>query len=112
LRKSLKEQARIYFDRSEKPGVSNLLTLLSVATKRSIEDLVPEYEDKMYGHLKKDTADAVVNMIEPIQARFKEIREDQSLLNSIMKSGAEKASVRAEKTLKSVYDALGFIPRG
>ncbi|HBW96926.1 MAG TPA: tryptophan--tRNA ligase, partial [Pseudoalteromonas sp.] len=105
------EQARIYFDRTEKPGVSNLLTLLSVATKRSIEDLVPEYEDKMYGHLKKDTADAVVSMIEPIQARFKEIREDQNLLDSIMKSGAEKASVRAEKTLKSVYDALGFIPR-
>jgi tryptophanyl-tRNA synthetase len=105
------EQARIYFDREEKPGVSNLLTLLSVATKRSIEDLVPEYEDKMYGHLKKDTAAAVVSMIEPIQTRFKEIREDQSLLDSIMKSGAEKASIRAEKTLKAVYDAVGFIPR-
>ena len=105
------EQARIYFDRTEKPGVSNLLTLMSVATKRSIEELVPEYEDKMYGHLKKDTADAVVGMIEPIQARFKEIREDQTLLNNIMKTGAEKASIRAEKTLKSVYDALGFIPR-
>ncbi|AXV66398.1 MULTISPECIES: tryptophan--tRNA ligase [Pseudoalteromonas] len=105
------EQARIYFDREEKPGVSNLLTLLSVATKRSIEDLVPEYEDKMYGHLKKDTAAAVVSMIEPIQARFHEIRDDQALLNSIMKSGAEKASIRAEKTLKAVYDAVGFIPR-
>ncbi|MBB1301873.1 tryptophan--tRNA ligase [Pseudoalteromonas sp. SR44-5] len=105
------EQARIYFDRTEKPGVSNLLTLMSVATKRSIEELVPEYEDKMYGHLKKDTADAVVSMIEPIQARFKEIREDQALLNNIMKTGAEKASARAEITLKSVYNALGFIPR-
>ena len=105
------EQARIYFDRSEKPGVSNLLTLLSVATKRPIEELVPEYEDKMYGHLKKDTAAAVVSMIEPIQARFKEIREDQTLLNNIMKMGAEKASARAEKTLKAVYDAVGFIPR-
>lgn len=105
------EQARIYFDRAEKPGVSNLLTLMSVATNRSIEELVPEYEDKMYGHLKKDTAAAVVNMIEPIQARYKEIREDQTLLNSIMKTGAEKASLRAEKTLKSVYDSLGFIPR-
>ena len=72
---------------------------------------MPEYEDKMYGHLKKDTAAAVVNMIEPIQARFKEIREDQSLLDSIMKSGAEKASIRAERTLKAVYDAVGFIPR-
>jgi tryptophanyl-tRNA synthetase len=105
------EQARIYFDRDEKPGVSNLLTLLSVATKRSIEDLVPEYTDKMYGHLKKDTADAVVAMLEPIQARFKEIRGDQALLNQIMRSGAEKAGARAEQTLKSVYDALGFIPR-
>ncbi|MBQ4839420.1 MULTISPECIES: tryptophan--tRNA ligase [Pseudoalteromonas] len=105
------EQARIYFDRQEKPGVSNLLTLLSVATGRSVEALVPEYEDKMYGHLKKDTAAAVVEMLTPIQARFKEIRSDQALLENIMRSGAEKAGERAEKTLKSVYDALGFIPR-
>lgn len=105
------EQARIYFDTKEKAGVSNLLTILSVATGESIESLVPQYEDKMYGHLKKDTAEAVVAMIEPIQARFKEIREDQTLLNKIMKQGAEKASEKAEKTLASVYDALGFIPR-
>jgi len=105
------EQARIYFDNKEKPGVSNLLTLMSVATKRSIEDLVPEYEDKMYGHLKKDTAAAVVSMLEPIQARFKEIREDQTLLNEIMRDGAEKAGARAEQTLKAVYNAVGFIPR-
>ena len=104
------EQARIYFNTEEKPGVSNLLTLLSVASNESIEP-VPQYEDKMYGHLKKDTADAVVGMIEPIQARFKEIREDQTLLNSIMKSGAEKAGLRAEATLKAVYNALGMIPR-
>jgi len=105
------EQARIYFDTKEKAGVSNLLTLMSVATKRSIEDLVPEYEDKMYGHLKKDTAAAVVSMLEPIQSRFKEIREDQTLLNEIMRDGAEKAGARAEQTLKAVYDAVGFIPR-
>ncbi|MDW7549258.1 tryptophan--tRNA ligase [Pseudoalteromonas sp. SCSIO 43201] len=106
------EQARIYFDRAEKPGVSNLLTLLSVATKRSVEELVPEYEDKMYGHLKKDTAEAVVNMLNPIQARFKEIREDRALLDEIMRKGAEKAGARAEQTLKAVYNAVGFIPRG
>lgn len=103
------EQARIYFDTTEKPGVSNLLTMLSVATGKSIEALVPDYEDKMYGHLKKDTAAAVVEMIEPIQARFKEIRADQTELNRIMKVGAEKASEKAEKTLKSVYEAVGFI---
>lgn len=105
------EQARIYFDTAEKPGVSNLLTLLSVATNQSIAELVPQYEDKMYGHLKKDTADAVVSMLEPIQARFKEIRSDQTLLNDIMKKGADKASIKAEQTLTAVYDAIGFIQR-
>ena len=105
------EQANIYYSLEEKPGVSNLLSLLSCATGKTVESLVPEYEDKMYGHLKKDTAAAVVSMIEPIQARFKEIREDQTLLNQIMRDGAEKAGARAEQTLKAVYDAVGFIPR-
>ncbi|MFT5807580.1 MAG: tryptophanyl-tRNA synthetase, partial [Moritella dasanensis] len=103
------EQARIYFDNKEKPGVSNLLTLLSVATKRSVADLVPEYEDKMYGHLKGDTADAVVAMIEPIQARYHELRADETELNRIMRIGAEKASERAAPTLAKAYEAVGFI---
>jgi tryptophanyl-tRNA synthetase len=105
------EQARIYFNTEEKPGVSNLLTLLSVASGKSIESLVPEYEDKMYGHLKKDTAAAVIEMIEPIQSRFHEIRNDQTELNRIMKLGADKASERAAKTLDAVYKAVGFVTR-
>jgi tryptophanyl-tRNA synthetase len=103
------EQARIYFDTKEKAGVSNLLTLLSIATGKSIDSLVPEYEDKMYGHLKKDTADALVSMIEPIQARFHEIRNDKAELERIMKLGAEKASARAAITLENVYKAVGFV---
>ncbi|QUM79108.1 tryptophan--tRNA ligase [Moritella sp. 5] len=103
------EQARIYFDNKEKPGVSNLLTLLSIATKRPVADLVPEYEDKMYGHLKGDTADAVVAMIEPIQARYHELRADETELQRIMRVGAEKASERAAPTLAKAYEAVGFI---
>lgn len=103
------EKARIYFDNKEKPGVSNLLTLLSIATKRPVADLVPEYEDKMYGHLKGDTADAVVAMIEPIQARYHELRADETELNRIMRIGAEKASERAAPTLAKAYEAVGFI---
>lgn len=103
------EQARIYFDTEEKPGVSNLLTLLSVATGKTIEELVPAYEDKMYGHLKKDTAEAVVAMVEPIQARFNEIRQDKGELERIMKLGADKASARAAQTLAAVYKAVGFV---
>lgn len=105
------EQARIYFNTEEKPGVSNLLTLMSVATGKSIEQLVPEYEDKMYGHLKKDTAEAVVAMIEPIQANFHKIRDDRTELEKIMKAGAEKASEKAQATLAAAYKAVGFVTR-
>ncbi|MEC7691189.1 MAG: tryptophan--tRNA ligase [Pseudomonadota bacterium] len=105
------EQARIYFDTEEKPGVSNLLTLLSLSTGRSIDELVPEYEDKMYGHLKGDVASAVVALLEPVQTRFKALREDRAYLDEVMKKGAEKASARAANTLDKVYDTLGFIPR-
>lgn len=105
------EQARIYFSTDEKPGVSNLLTLLSCTTGKSIETLVPEYEDKMYGHLKSDVADAVVAFIEPMQQRFHEIRADQAYLNDVMKRGAEGASERASQTLKAVYDAIGLVKR-
>ena len=104
------EQARIYYNQAEKPGVSNLLSLLSCATGKSIDDLVPEYEGKMYGHLKGDVADAVVSLVEPIQARFHELREDRSALNAIMHSGALRARQKAAPTLKAVYEAVGFVP--
>ncbi|WP_100658016.1 tryptophan--tRNA ligase [Alteromonas flava] len=105
------EQARIYFNVEEKPGVSNLLSLLSCATGRTVDELVPEYENKMYGHLKGDVADAVVALVEPIQQRFHELRDDRAALDTIMRAGAEAASERAANTLQAVYDAVGFVPR-
>ncbi|SDB49125.1 tryptophanyl-tRNA synthetase [Pseudidiomarina indica] len=105
------EQARIYFDPAEKAGVSNLLSILSAATGRSIEELVPEYADKMYGHLKTDTAAAVVEMLAPIQQRYQEYRHDRSYLNDVMRRGAEAAQAHAQVTLQRVYDAIGFVPR-
>jgi tryptophanyl-tRNA synthetase len=105
------EEANIYFNIEEKPGVSNLLSLLSCCTGETVEQLVPQYENKMYGHLKGDVANAVVALLEPIQQRYQEIRHDQAYLDSVMKAGAEKASARASKILAKVYDAVGFIPR-
>ena len=105
------EQANIYFNPTEKPGVSNLLTLLSLATGKSIKELEPEYTDKMYGHLKGDVADAVVALLEPIQAHYAEIRADRAYLDDVMRQGAEKASARAAETLAKVYKAVGFIPK-
>ncbi len=105
------EQARIYFDVAEKPGVSNLLSLLSCTTGQTVEQLVPQYEDKMYGHLKGDVADAVVAMLEPIQEKYHQYRNDQTFMDEVMRSGAEKASERASTILTSVYDAIGFIAK-
>lgn len=103
------EQARIYFNPEEKPGVSNLLTLLSGATGRSIDELVPEYEGKMYGHLKGDVADAVVAFLEPMQQRFHEIRSDEAMMNAVLAKGASKAREVAADTVRRVYDAVGFV---
>ncbi len=105
------EQARIYFDVKEKAGVSNLLSLLSCATGKSIESLVPDYDGKMYGHLKTDVADAVVALLEPIQQKYQALRNDREYLNSVMSDGANKASERAKVTLKKVYEAVGFLAK-
>jgi len=105
------EQANIYFDVAEKPGVSNLLSLLSCCTGQTVERLVPQYQDKMYGHLKGDVAEAVVSLLEPIQAKYQQYRNDQTFLEQVMRDGAEKASARASGIITSVYDAIGFIAK-
>ena len=103
------EQARIYFDVAEKPGVSSLLSLLSCSTGQSIESLIPQYEDKMYGHLKGDVAEAVVTMLAPIQAEYARIRADQSYLHDVLRASAIKAREKASVTLAKTYKALGFV---
>jgi tryptophanyl-tRNA synthetase len=65
----------------------------------------------MYGHLKGDVADAVVALLEPIQQKYAQLRDDRAELNRIMAKGAEQAAARAEITLAKVYDAIGFIAR-
>ncbi|MDX1302582.1 tryptophan--tRNA ligase [Photobacterium sp.] len=105
------DPARIVFDIANKPGVSNLMGIMSGVTGKSLDQIEAEYADKMYGHLKKDTAEAVVAMVEPLQARYKEYREDRAFLDQVMSAGAEKASARASVVLKKVYEAVGFVPR-
>jgi len=103
------EQARIYFDVDDKPGVSNLLSLLSCATGKPVAELVPDYDGKMYGHLKTDVADAIVAMLTPIQQRYHELRADEGALRQIMAEGAAKARQRAAATLAEVYQRIGLI---
>ena len=99
----------VRYDWDNKPGVSNLLDLMSAVTETPVTDLVSHFEGKMYGHFKSEVADAVVAFLEPIQARYREYRADEAYLRSIFKIGAEKAHARAYETLKKVYTAIGFV---
>ena len=101
--------SEIIYDPENKPGVSNLLTILSIARKQDMDSLVKEFEGKMYGHLKIATAEAVVEMLRPFRERYEEFRSDESFLLKTAKEGAERASVIAEKTLKEVKEKIGFV---
>lgn len=93
----------------DKPGVKNLLTIQSVFTGKSPEALEKEYSGKQYGHLKVDTAEITIQALRPLRENIQKILTDRSELNKILKNGAEKAREAAQKTLKNVYETLGFI---
>ena len=100
---------RVYFDLDNKPGVANLLNILSGVTGKTVAALEAEYEGKMYGHLKGDVADAVISLLEPVQQSFREIRADQTLMQQVMREGAAKAREHASRTLAAVNTAVGFV---
>lgn len=99
----------IRFDPENKPGVSNLLTLLSLATGQSVESWQGQLAGGGYGALKTQAADAVVALLEPIRLRTHELLSDIAELDRILSAGAAKASVIADATLARVHDAVGFI---
>ena len=103
----------IRFDRENKPGVSNLLTIYSSLTGRSVEDIVAQYEGKMYGHLKVGLADVAVDVLGPIRERTLEIMDDPAELDRLLAIGAAKAREIAAPTVASAYEHMGFLaPRG
>ncbi len=98
----------VRYDWEQKPGVSNLLDLMSAVTGTPVDDLVTHFEGKLYGHFKGEVADAVVSFLEPIQAKYAELRQNQDYLDEVFKAGALKARERAQKTIDKVYKAVGF----
>jgi tryptophanyl-tRNA synthetase len=99
----------IIFDSSTKPGVSNLLTLYSALTGRTIDELVGAYAGKGYGDLKKDLAEVVVEFVRPIQERTRRFLDDPAQLDKLLGIGAEKARAVASVTLHNVYERVGFL---
>jgi tryptophanyl-tRNA synthetase len=100
----------VRFDPEAKPGVSNLLSILGAVTGRAPEALADEYS--MYGPLKVDTAEAVVEALAPIQQRYADLVAHPSATAALLHAGADKARAVASATLGRVHDALGLLPPG
>ena len=101
----------IRFDREAKPGISNLLTIHSALTGRPVDEIVAEYEGRMYGHLKVGLAEVVTETLEPIRTRALELLDDPAELDRILARGAEKGRELSVATLAAVYDRMGFLSR-
>jgi tryptophanyl-tRNA synthetase len=99
----------IVYDPDAKPGVSNLLTLLSVLTDTSIPQLQTDYQGKGYGQLKGDLADAFVAFVTPLQQRVGDYLADPAELDRLLADGAQRAAEVADATVRSVYDRIGFL---
>ena len=100
--------SEVYYDVKEKPGVSSLLDILAAATGTSPETAAEGYTQ--YGPLKVDTGEAVVALLEPIQARYHELIGDKAELARLLHIGADKARTVAAATLQRTYDAIGLVP--
>ncbi|MFL6023876.1 MAG: tryptophan--tRNA ligase [Marmoricola sp.] len=99
----------VRFDEENKPGVSNLLTIYSALTGRTIEELVTSYEGRGYGDFKGDLAEVVVDFVTPFRDRTNELLADTAELDKILRSGAERARAVASRTLADVYERVGFL---
>ncbi|HEX4443502.1 MAG TPA: tryptophan--tRNA ligase [Galbitalea sp.] len=105
------DDREIRFDRKTKPGVSNLLTILSAFTGTSVADLEVSFDGKGYGDLKSTVADAVVATFEPMRARALELLADPAELDRILGTNAERAIAIAEPKLRLAYDRIGLLRR-
>ncbi|OLZ55861.1 tryptophan--tRNA ligase [Amycolatopsis keratiniphila] len=100
----------IVFDAENKPGVSNLLTILSALTDQPVAELQNSYEGKGYGDLKKGVGEAFVEWVTPVQERVRSYLDDVAELDKALALGAQRAREVASVTLRNVYENIGFLP--
>jgi tryptophanyl-tRNA synthetase len=99
----------VQYEPEQKPGISNLLEIMSVATGEAIPALEGRYDSGGYGQFKSDVAEAVVTLLDPIRARYEELRADEPELRALLGQGADKAREAAEPTLEQMYERMGFV---
>lgn len=107
MRATTDSDGEIRFDPENKPGVSNLLTIYSVLSGKSIDDVVASFAGSGYGDFKKELVEITKEALLPIRQNFSEIRESDEL-KAILRDGAERAGAIAEKTMKRVKDNFGL----
>ncbi len=103
-------EAEVRYDVDAKPGVSNLMSILAAVTGKSFDQIEADYAGSGYGQFKQDVADALVAELEPIQARYAELRQDTTQLSAVLRQGAEAATARAQPTLRRAREAIGLVP--
>jgi tryptophanyl-tRNA synthetase len=105
-------ETEIRYDPAAKPGVSNLLTIYSALTGRGMDHIVEEYRGKMYGHLKVDLAEIVIEAFTPIREKTLAYLEDPAWLDAILAEGAARAAEIAEGVYARIADRFGLLPPG
>jgi tryptophanyl-tRNA synthetase len=98
----------VRYDPRDKPGVSNLLEIMSVATEEPIDALEKRFDGAGYGELKEAVGESVVVLLTPIREHFEALRADERELQRLLAMGAEKARRASEPTLEAMYDRMGF----
>jgi len=93
----------------DKPGISNLLEIMSVATGEPVPELEGRYDGSGYGQFKEDVGEAVTALLTPIRESYQELRGDERELQRLLAVGAEKARRASEPTLEAMYDRMGFV---
>jgi tryptophanyl-tRNA synthetase len=109
FRSAVTDSGREVRHRPDKPGISNLIEIMSVATGESIEAIEARYDGQGYGQFKTDVGEAVVALVDPIRRRYEALRSDPAELQRLLTVGAEKARAAAAPTLETMYERMGFV---
>ena len=94
-----------------RPGLANLLGIYAKLSDKSIDEIVGQFEGKMYSYFKADLGDLVVETLRPVQEKYAQLMNDKGYLEMVLKKGADKSFVHARKTLSKVYRKVGFLPK-
>ena len=103
--------ACVRFDPENKPGVSNLLSIICALTGESMESVVASFEGKGYGDLKSAVTDVTIETLAPIQAEFERIMKDKKYMETVYRQGAERAGYLAERTLQKFMKKIGYVAK-